>query len=157
MCSELTPRARILDTRIPQLIQPCSILTLFPPKGAFYFFVKNRCFIHFAAVIKIELFQSLHSWNNKTYCYVFIVGAFRENMFIFVIASDISVVKLFLKTLHWNSFLKYWWNFLNDSSGAFDLKENIFKRLKLSSVSSKPMQMMEDCFGRIKGLKVVQL
>ena len=24
MCSELTPRARILDTRIPQLMQPCS-------------------------------------------------------------------------------------------------------------------------------------
>ena len=23
MCSELTPRARILDTRIPQLMQPC--------------------------------------------------------------------------------------------------------------------------------------
>ena len=24
MCSELTPRARIPDTRIPQLMQPCS-------------------------------------------------------------------------------------------------------------------------------------
>ena len=24
MCSELTPRAHILDTRIPQLMQPCS-------------------------------------------------------------------------------------------------------------------------------------
>ena len=24
MCSKLTPRARILDTRIPQLMQPCS-------------------------------------------------------------------------------------------------------------------------------------
>ena len=24
MCSELTPRARILDTRIPQLMQPCT-------------------------------------------------------------------------------------------------------------------------------------
>ena len=23
MCSELTPRARILDTRIPQLMRPC--------------------------------------------------------------------------------------------------------------------------------------
>ena len=25
MCSELTPRARIPDTRIPQLMQPCSV------------------------------------------------------------------------------------------------------------------------------------
>ena len=27
MCSELTPRARIPDTRIPQLMQPCSVNT----------------------------------------------------------------------------------------------------------------------------------
>ena len=29
MCSELTPRARIPDTRIPQLMQPCLCLCLF--------------------------------------------------------------------------------------------------------------------------------
>ena len=27
MCSELTPRARIPDTRIPQLMQPCTWLS----------------------------------------------------------------------------------------------------------------------------------
>ena len=34
MCSELTPRARILDTRIPQLMQPCSgnVASFFTPK-----------------------------------------------------------------------------------------------------------------------------
>ena len=31
MCSELTPRAHIPDTRIPQLMQPCPLLTLFLP------------------------------------------------------------------------------------------------------------------------------
>ena len=29
MCSELTPRARIPDTRIPQLMQPCLQVTIF--------------------------------------------------------------------------------------------------------------------------------
>ena len=29
MCSELTPRARIPDTRIPQLMQPCLLNTMF--------------------------------------------------------------------------------------------------------------------------------
>ena len=32
MCSELTPRARILDTRIPQLMQPCTLVSPFMNK-----------------------------------------------------------------------------------------------------------------------------
>ena len=41
MCSELTPRARILDTRIPQLMQPWNIYNKIISEG---FITYKKCF-----------------------------------------------------------------------------------------------------------------
>ena len=45
MCSELTPRARIPDTRIPQLMQPCTHTYFYNEEGQRWLYLPSPCCI----------------------------------------------------------------------------------------------------------------
>ena len=47
MCSELTPRAPIPDTRIPQLMQPCSNLVIKPTIYSYSDYEAKELHLHF--------------------------------------------------------------------------------------------------------------
>ena len=70
MCSELTPRAPILDTRIAQLMQPCCLASIIYHEAARTFPVH----VHFFCIDNDDNFQLEWCSNIKIFRVMVVVG-----------------------------------------------------------------------------------